>query len=147
MNGVRAACLLPGFLPGLLLVCAAGGVRAADAVPAKALAQALPPEQWRQVENSVNRGLAWLATQQAPDGSFPTLATGQPAITSLCVMAFLSRGHQPGFGPYGQLLNRAIDYVLSCQQDDGLLCYLAPEPQFKDRGHAIRGLTIMPSPV
>ncbi len=150
MNGVRRACLLPGFLPGLLLVCAAGGVRAADAVPAKTLAQALPPEKWRQVENSVDRGLAWLATQQAPDGSFPTLAVGQPAVTSLCVMAFLSRGHQPGFGPYGQQLNRAIDFVLSCQKEDGLLCYLAPEPQFKDRGqchtgaynHAIAGLML-----
>ena len=37
-------------------------------------------------------------------------------MTSFCVMAFLSRGHTPGFGPYGKQLDRAIDYVLSCQQ-------------------------------
>ena len=45
--------------------------------------------------------LGWLATQQADDGSFPTLPQAQPAVTSLCVLAFLSRGHQPGLGPYG----------------------------------------------
>jgi hypothetical protein len=65
-------------------------------------------------------------------------------------MAFLSRGHQPGFGPYGEQLNRAIDYVLSCQQADGLLCHLAPEPSFVYMGashtatynHAISGLML-----
>ncbi len=93
--------LPPGLLLGLVLVCAAEDVRAADAAPAKTLAEALPPEKWRQVENAVDRGLAWLSTQQAPDGSFSTFASGQPAVTSLCVLAFLSRGHQPGFGPYG----------------------------------------------
>ena len=114
------------------------------------LAGALPPEKWGQVENSVDRGLAWLASQQARDGSFPTHETGQPAVTSLCVMAFLSRGHLPGFGPYGEQLNRAIDYVLSCQKEDGLLCHLAPEPSFVYMGgsqtatynHAISGLML-----
>jgi hypothetical protein len=151
----RAGLLRELFL-GLLLVSTAGNLRAADtnaparpasaAAPAKALAEALSPEKWRQVENSVDRALAWLATQQGPDGSFPTRDTAQPAVTSLCVMAFLSRGHQPGFGPYGQQLNRAIDYVLSCQQDDGLFSNLTPEPVFKDRGLSIRGLIIMPLP-
>ncbi len=150
MNVFHPVCFLRGFLPGLLLVCAAEDVRAAEAAPAKTLAEALPPEKWRQVENSVDHGLAWLATQQAPDGSFSTLPVGQPAITSLCVMAFLSRGHQPGFGPYGQQLNRAIDFVLSCQQEDGLICYLAPGPYFQlgtatqtgAYNHAIAGLML-----
>jgi hypothetical protein len=143
--------LWQGFLLGLLLISPAERVRAGDAVaPAKTLADALSPEKWRQVENSVDRGLAWLAAQQAPDGSFPTLASGQPAITSLGVMAFLSRGHQPGFGPYGQQLNRAIDFVLSCQQEDGLLCHDVPGPYYQDRkashtaayNHAIAGLML-----
>src|ERR1022692_1284765 len=142
--------LLPGLLFGLALISPAQRVRAADAAPAKTLADALPPEKWRQVENSVDRGLAWLATRQTPDGSFSTLAVGQPAVTSLCVMAFLSRGHQPGFGPYGQQLNRAIDFVLSCQQEDGLFSYEVPQVYFQERqashtasyNHAIAGLML-----
>src|SRR5271163_4283382 len=104
---MRPKSLLPGLVLGLLLVSPTAGVRAADAgktphpastgAPAKSLADALPPEKWRQLEKSVDRALAWIASQQQPDGSFPTMATGQPAVTSLCVMAFLSRGHQPGF--------------------------------------------------
>jgi hypothetical protein len=154
MNNFRLIRLWPVILPALLLIAAAREVRAEDAAataaPAKRLADALSPEKWRQVENSVDRALAWIATQQAPDGSFPTQARGQPAVTSLCVMAFLSRGHQPGFGPYGQQLNRAIDFVLSCQREDGLFSYLAPEPVFSatsaartgSYNHAIAGLML-----
>jgi len=156
---MRLKSLLPGFVLGLLLIYPAE-VRAADAgktarptfpaAPAKTLADALPPEKWRQLENSVDRALAWLASQQAADGSFPTVATGQPAVTSLCVMAFLSRGHQPGYGPYGQQLNRAIDFVVGCQMEDGLLSYVTPDPEFRQGGasqtgsynHAIAGLML-----
>jgi hypothetical protein len=119
-------------------------------MPVKSLAEALSPEKWKQVQECVDRALAWLASQQSPDGSFPTLSTAQPAITSLCVMAFLSRGHQPGFGPYGKQLDRAIDFVLSCQMDDGLFSYETPEPVYRSRkasgtasyNHAIAGLML-----
>ena len=36
-------------------------------------------------------------------------------------MAFLSRGHVPGVGPYGDRLDRAIDLCFKQQRDDGLL--------------------------
>jgi hypothetical protein len=36
-------------------------------------------------------------------------------------MAFLSRGHMPGEGPYGRHLNAAIDYTLNCQGSRGLI--------------------------
>jgi len=81
---------------------------------------ALTPQQWQDVDASVQRGLKWLSEQQEDDGRFGNNLSGQPAITSLVVMAFLSRGHQPGIGPHGTLLNRAIDYALSCQQADGM---------------------------
>ena len=42
-------------------------------------------------------------------------------------MAFLSRGYQPGVGPYGQQINRAIDFVISCQRPDGLFSHRPPE--------------------
>src|SRR2546423_15720322 len=79
-----------------------GANRISKAAAPTSLMAALPPATWQQVEKSVDRGLAWIASQQAADGSFLTLPQGQPAVTSFCVMAFLSRGHQPGVGPYGQ---------------------------------------------
>lgn len=77
--------------------------------------------QWLKLQESVDRGLAFLAKNQEPDGSFRSNDNAQPAITSFCVMAFLSRGHMPKQGPYGEQISRAIDYVLSTQRADGLL--------------------------
>src|SRR5215204_99375 len=61
----------------------------------------LSTDEWNRVDAAVERTLTWLAAQQRPDGSFPTLDTGQPAVTSLCVLAFMAHGHMPGHGPYG----------------------------------------------
>ena len=91
-------------------------------------ADVLTSDQWEQVDRSVDRALAWIATQQAADGSFPTYRTGQPGVTALCVLAFLSRGHLPGHGPYGQQIDRAIDFVLSTQRSTGLFSHVEPEP-------------------
>lgn len=81
----------------------------------------LSPAEWDQVDRSINRALAYLADQQQRDGSFPALNTGQPAITSLCIMAFLANGHTPGTGPYGSQLDRACNYVVRCQRESGVI--------------------------
>lgn len=78
----------------------------------------LSPEEWKTLDRIVDRGIVFLAQNQDSDGSFRTLANGQPGVSGLCVMAFLARGHQPGHGPYGAHLERAIDYVLSLQDAD-----------------------------
>src|SRR6476659_1958711 len=53
-----------------------------------ALSKVLSPGEWRRLDAAVDRALMWLAAQQQPDGSFPTLTQGQPGVTSLCVLAF-----------------------------------------------------------
>jgi hypothetical protein len=78
----------------------------------------LTKEERTQLDNAVDRGLAYLAAHQDGDGSFETVAVARPAVTALCVMAFFSRGHKPGEGPYGANIDRAIDYVLSFQDSD-----------------------------
>jgi hypothetical protein len=124
---VRICSLLIAGWSALPAARGGGMPASAPAVPSDSFAAALSPAQWKQVEGCVDRALAWIASQQEADGSFPSRQEAQPAITSLCVLAFLSRGHQPGFGPYGAQMNRAIDFVISCQKPDGLFSYEAPD--------------------
>src|SRR5581483_10125369 len=63
-------------------------------------------------EAAVNRGLAYLAARQQPDGHWSSGGyRGDVAITGLCLMAFLASGHQPGRGKYGLVLNEAVDFL------------------------------------
>lgn len=96
---------------------------AAEALPSVVLTE----DQWRRIDESSNRGLAWLAKQQQRDGSFPTLPNGQPGVTSLCVLAFMAHGHLPGDGPYGRQLELAVDFVVSCQKRNGMLAQVLPD--------------------
>jgi hypothetical protein len=129
------------------------GMGAADGgggAASKPLADMLSVRMRRQVEDSVDHGLAWLALQQTDDGSFPTLPQAQPAVSSLCVLAFLSRGHQPGLGPYGKVTEKGIDFVISCQMSNGLFSYQLPSAKHVDNqashtavyNHAIAGLML-----
>lgn len=100
-------------------------------VPVHAQAENIPDdvlteEEWAAVDMAVQKGLAWLATQQNRDGSFPTMPVGQPAITALCELAFLSHGHLPDEGEYGDQLTAAINYVTGCQKRNGLIALIAP---------------------
>jgi hypothetical protein len=90
----------------------------------------LSPDEWRRTDAAVGRGLAWLVSRQQPDGSFASLPTGQPGVTSLCIMAFIAHGHVPGDGVYARQLERAADFVLNCQKKNGLITFVgddAPE--------------------
>jgi hypothetical protein len=149
---VRPIFLLPPLAFVALPLLLAQPAPPQDATEAKRspnssnLTDAMPPAEWERVDQGVAKALAWLAGQQQPSGAFPTLDHGQPAITSLCVMAFLSAGHQPGEGKYGEAINRAIDFALECQKPSGLFCY--PEPTnvtirwAANYNHAITGLML-----
>lgn len=78
-------------------------------------------QQQEQIEESIDRGLAYLERNQAKDGSFKSGMGRNTGITSLCVMAFLSRGYTPGTGPYGDVINRSIDFVLDSQNKNGMI--------------------------
>jgi hypothetical protein len=81
-------------------------------------------------DRSIEKALAWLASRQREDGSFLAQDIAQPGVTSLCVLAYLSCGHTPDGKPYGDRISRAIDYILSCRQDDGLLAKVQTPPHF-----------------
>ena len=94
----------------------------------------ISPLTWGKLDRSIESGLAWLDKNQNRDGSFPTLPTGQPAVTSLAVMAFMSVGHEPGHGEYGETLQSAIKFILTTQREDGLFSFVKPI-QPVDRWH------------
>jgi hypothetical protein len=76
----------------------------------------VPPK----VKAAVDKALDWMAQNQQPTGDWAHGRTaGTTAVPSLAVMAFLSRGHVPGQGPYGDVINKAIDLVLDSQAVDG----------------------------
>lgn len=79
--------------------------------------EVVPPK----VQAAVDKALKWMGANQKPDGTWPGTQNNSTAVPSLAVMAFMSRGHVPGQGQYGEVLNRSIDYVIESQQDDGLL--------------------------
>jgi len=87
--------------------------------------------QMEKIEDSMERALNWLALQQKSDGSFRTDDAGEPAVTSLCLLAFLAAGHLPGEGPHGKMLDRGINFVVGCQRPDGLLALLPTQPALK----------------
>ncbi|MDF1849282.1 MAG: terpene cyclase/mutase family protein [Verrucomicrobiales bacterium] len=88
--------------------------------PTGELPEALTGAQMAQLVKSVDRGLIALRQMQERDGSFQGPDYAKTGLTSLVVMAYLSRGHKPGEGPYGSSLNKAINFVLSQQQESGL---------------------------
>jgi hypothetical protein len=90
-------------------------------------ANVLSAEEWKRVDFAVDRALTWLAAKQNPDGSFPTLDSGQPAVTSLCSLAFMAHGHAGGKGEYGKRLERATEYALQCQKANGLITLVGPD--------------------
>jgi hypothetical protein len=75
---------------------------------------ALPP----RLDDGVARGLAFLAKQQAPDGSFESNGP-RVATTALAMMAFLASGHPPAVGQHGQVVRNAEDYLLKQIPADG----------------------------
>jgi hypothetical protein len=82
---------------------------------------AAPPRR-DDTDRAIERGLVFLSTtQDKTDGSWRANGRGGPAVTGLCVMAFLSAGHVPGEGRFGPAIERGVRYVLSCQRDDGLI--------------------------
>jgi hypothetical protein len=94
---------------------------------ADAATRVLTPQEWERVDAAATRALVWLAAQQQPNGSFPTLDSGQPGVTCLCMLALMAHGHIPGDGPYGEHLKRASGYALSCQKQNGLITLNGPE--------------------
>ncbi|MGB0766770.1 MAG: prenyltransferase/squalene oxidase repeat-containing protein, partial [Phycisphaeraceae bacterium] len=71
------------------------------------------PELTEEASEAIDRGLKWLIATQNADGSWANDTGKFPiAATSLALTAFMVEGHFPGFGPYGEALDRGKEYLL-----------------------------------
>jgi hypothetical protein len=90
-----------------------------------------------QVQSSVDRGLEWLAKEQDRNGVWQAGGGAEgnyTAVTGLAVLAFMARGHVPGQGPYGELLNRGVDAIIANQSADGILASRSLSQPMYDHG-------------
>jgi hypothetical protein len=98
----------------------------ADAAPIEARETAennpLDNEMDEALDRAVEHGLAYLASVQNEEGSFGRGLYGKHVgVTGLCAIAFMSDGNLPGRGPYGDVVSRALDFVLTHAAENGLL--------------------------
>lgn len=72
------------------------------------------PELTPKASQAIEKGLKYLLSVQKADGSWDEGGEGrhEVGITSLCLMAFMSQAHFPGFGPYAKELDRAKEFLL-----------------------------------
>ena len=100
LRAMRFHTILASVLASIALLapslCAAQGVTESD-----------------DVDEAIERGLAYLASVQKPDGSFPDNHGATGSISALAGMAFLAKGYTPDSERYGENIDRCIDYILS----------------------------------
>ena len=71
---------------------------------------------------AIDRGLELLASRQEDDGSFGSGGYSRNvAVCGLSGMAFMSSGSTPGRGPYGQQVERCVEFILANTQESGFI--------------------------
>jgi hypothetical protein len=99
----------------LLMILACVGLSAPSPLRA---AEGGEDERFRKsFDEAIDRGLEFLRLQQQPNGSWENHA----GITSLAVMAFMAKGYLPGHHPYGETLNRGLDFILGLPNQNGYI--------------------------
>jgi Prenyltransferase and squalene oxidase repeat len=129
-------------LVALLLWPAPAAVRAAE--PPNELVVTDDREMVR-VEAAVDRALDHLTQRQSDEGWWPQTVNGagpNNGINAFALLAFLGRGHTPGRGPHQTTVGRAMDYMLSTQNEQGLYASKGPSqgPMYE---HALATLALI----
>jgi len=128
------ASRIPLLLLPLLLCLPVRPASAKEASPrkptpvAKSTVGALgSPELTDATTEAIDRGFEFLVKDQASDGSWGNIKSGPYRVpvanTALTLLAFMVKGHFPGYGKYADTLDRGKKYLLSAakKSPDGYL--------------------------
>lgn len=75
-----------------------------------------------ELDIATTKGLAALAKMQNDDGSWGSIRFGKHVgISALACLAFMSDGHLPGRGFYGDVVQDGLDFVLANVTETGLI--------------------------
>lgn len=101
-------------------------------VQAAAPGPVLPEMMDKSIADSIDRGLAYLARTQRPDGMwYPTGGYGSypTVMTSLAGLALMAGGSTPESGPYSKNVRKALYYVLRVAEaeKDGMIAGVGSE--------------------
>lgn len=70
----------------------------------------------------IDRGLQWLARQQARDGHWEAMNGTYPVpMTALAGLALMAEGSTPSQGKYAKEIDNAVEYLMSRAQKNGLI--------------------------
>jgi len=128
----RLAPILGASLAALSLAAPAAA-QSLDIAPA--VSKDEPLVVTAEQRQAVDDGLAWLAQHQRQDGSwtakigyklnndynYTSENNGHVGVTALACMAFLAGGNLPGRGPYGENIERGLEFILASVQEDGYI--------------------------
>jgi len=107
------------LLPAIVLLCIP---QAGLAEPMRGAEQVDFVEITPESRAAIQRGLAYLAKTQTPEGSYNADRYGRHVgVTALAGMAFMADGHVPGRGRYGQEVEKSLNFVLRSAQETGLI--------------------------
>lgn len=125
-------CLAVGLL--LAMPSTVGGQQP-DLTPQETAREFIAP-----ADSAINRGLDFLARSQREDGSFGSGYAGNVAVVGLGGIAFIASGSTPGRGPYGEHLDRVVDYLVDRTGPSGFITASGKSSQGPMYGHGFATL-------
>jgi prenyltransferase beta subunit len=79
-------------------------------------------EMTPELVESCRRGMDFLVSSQSDDGSFGLgRYRRNVGIASLCALSLMADGKMPGTDTYGRVIQKTLDFILSCSTETGLI--------------------------
>jgi squalene cyclase len=83
-----------------------------------------------ELDQAIDRGLAWLANTQEADGSWESQGYGKNVgAISLALLGLMARGNLPGEGRYGHVVGKGVQWILAQAKPTGIIQFTEQSKQ------------------